>query len=767
MTEALDPLTFVAPDVPIDLDNCAREPIHIPGSVQPRGLLLVVHEQDGRVRQASQNVVELLGRPVNAVVGCTLTEVLGPVADATVRDQLADVPDTRVRNPGLVRVDVQGAAVDMDVVVHRPPGEPGVFVLELEPADGIRPLTYGTTYEGVRDAIAELNRGTTLPELYDLAARHVRRLTGFDRVMVYRFDAEYNGEVVAEAKRGDLEPFFGLHYPASDIPPQARALYEKSWIRLISDVDYVPVPVVPALPQPLDLTYASLRSVSPIHCEYLRNMGVRASMSISLLRDGKLWGMIACHHYAGPHAPSYGVRAAAEFLGVALSLRLIAQVDQDALDASRRSSVILARLVAASRDEERPLAEALTADDDLLDLVPADGVLVCADGEFAGRGRIPEQAEALVHWAAEAAARATDTAGSLVPGGPSTSTSAERGGVLVLDQLPADAPQTPGVAGVLALALPDGGAVVWLRDEVIRTVDWGGDPTGKELVQEGDRFRLSPRRSFDLWRELVRGRSLPWEDSQVSAADELRGHLVEALFRRGQREIRAAQAVQRSLLPARMPVLDGWQVTAHYRPADGGRVGGDWFDVLRLQDGRLAVAVGDVTGHGLAAVGAMGQLRNAVRAYMADSASPARVLHRLAGLARWALPGQMATLVLVVIDPATGRYEYSTAGHLPPIRVGADGVSWLRVLGSPLIGLLDGPPAEEFGTVAPGERLVLLSDGVIERRGESLRVAMDRSLGVLAGAEQVAVPGDVDGLVQALRDPESDDDATLVLIARG
>ncbi len=761
VTDALDRTWFVSPDVPIDLDNCAREPIHIPGSVQPRGLLLVVHEAEGRIRQASENVRELLGLPVERVVGRTLAEVLGGVADGTVRDQLVDVPDTRVRNPGLVQVEVAGQVVDLDVVVHRPPGDEGVFVLELEPADGIRPLTYGTTYEGVRDAIAELNRGTTLPELYDLAARHVRRLTGFDRVMVYRFDAEYNGEVVAEAKRADLEPFLGLHYPASDIPPQARALYEKSWIRLISDVDYVPVPVVPALPTPLDLTYASLRSVSPIHCEYLRNMGVRASMSISLLRDGKLWGMIACHHYAGPHAPSYGVRAAAEFLGVALSLRLIAQVDQDVLEATRRSAVILARLVAASRDEERPLAEALTADDALLELVPADGVLVCADGELGSRGRVPAGSQDLLDWVTSGELSRIEAApGS---GDPVLAQDDDRTGVLVLDELPEGAPILPGVAGLLALELPDGGTVVWLRDEVLRTVDWGGDPTGKEIVRDGDRFRLSPRRSFDLWRELVSGRSAPWEDAQVTAADDLRGHLVEALFRRGQREIRAAQAVQRALLPARLPALDGWRVDAHYQPADGGRVGGDWFDVLRLQDGRLAVAVGDVTGHGLAAVGAMGQLRNAVRAYMIDSASPARVLHRVAGLARWTLPGQMATLVLVVIDPATGRYEYSSAGHLPPVLIDAAGTArWLRVLGSPLIGLLDGPPAEESGTLEPGERMVLLSDGVIERRGESLRVAMDRLVTGIGRPD----PSGLRPLVESLRDPDSDDDATLVLITR-
>ena len=192
----------------------------------------------------------------------------------------------------------------------------------------------------------ELNRAHTLTDLYDAAARAVRDLTGFDRVMVYRYDQDYNGEVVAEAKRDDLNSFMGLHYPATDIPAQARALYEKNWLRLISDVDYTPVPLVPTIDPasgtPLDLTHATLRSVSPIHVEYLQNMGVHASMSISLLRRGRLWGLIACHHYAGPHLPPYGSRAAAEFLGSTLSLRLVDQFEDDQLRerlAARRCSV--------------------------------------------------------------------------------------------------------------------------------------------------------------------------------------------------------------------------------------------------------------------------------------------------------------------------------------------------------------------------------------------------------------------------------------------
>ncbi len=743
----------MAPGEPIDLDNCAREPIHIPGSVQPRGVLLVVQDDGGVVLQASENVASVLGRPVDTVLGAPLGDVLGVPAARVVLEQLAAVPDHRTRNPGLVEIATADGSVQLDVVVHRPPpatlADPGpVFVVELEPADGPRPLTYGTTYESVRDAIADLNRAGELTELYDIAARHVRRLTGFDRVMIYRFDAEYNGEVVAEARRRDLESFLGLHYPASDIPAQARAMYEKSWIRLISDVEYTPVPVVPTADplsgRPLDLTYATLRSVSPIHCEYLRNMGVRASMSISLLRDGKLWGMVACHHYSGPHAPSYGVRAAAEFLGVALSARLVAQVEEDALAESRRASGVLARLVGASRDEEVRLAQALTRTDDLLTLVPADGVVVSVGADVLTRGRVPdgEACRKIAAWASSADE------------------------VLATDRLPEEpgAPDVPGIAGAVAVALPDGGTVVWLRGEVVRTVDWGGDPHHKMIaVPEGDGVRLGPRQSFDLWREQVRGRSLPWDDQHVQNAADLRTYLVEALFRRGRAEVNAARAIQRTLLPTSLPLLPGWSVDARYEPAGTGQVGGDWYDVLRLADGRLALTIGDVTGHGLATAAAMGQLRNATRAYLLDAAPPAVVLSRVAALARWTLPGQMATMAVALLDPATGEVEYSGAGHLPPLVVRAHGsAAWEPVLGSPLIGLLAGEPAAGRTTLAPGDALLLFTDGVIERRRESLRDALART----AEAVGRPVPGDLDALVARLRDPASDDDATVVLLAR-
>ena len=338
--------SFVPSGTPVDLDNCAREPIHIPGSVQPRGVLAVVREPELVVSQVSANVAELLGREVGDVVEHGVGEAFGERLGSILARVTSSFGDLRERNPVEVELDVRGSAIAFDAILHR---SDGTLLVELEPAEGPRPFSFPNTYQAARGAVGDLNRAASLQELYDITATSIRALTGFDRVMVYRYDHDYNGEVVAEARREDLGSFLGQHYPASDIPAQARALYEKNWIRLISDVAYTPAPLVPAVDPvsgaPQDLTYSSLRSVSPIHIEYLQNMGVQASMSISLLRDGTLWGLIACHHYSGPHTPPYGVRAAAEFLGSTLSLRLVDRAGSKALlalaDSVKDAGVVL------------------------------------------------------------------------------------------------------------------------------------------------------------------------------------------------------------------------------------------------------------------------------------------------------------------------------------------------------------------------------------------------------------------------------------------
>ncbi|WP_278235694.1 SpoIIE family protein phosphatase [Isoptericola sp. AK164] len=744
---------FLAPGEAVDLDNCAREPIHIPGRIQPRGVLLALRTDDGLVHQCTENVADVLGVDLGTVLGAPLATAVGDEAARTLLTHVASVDDPRLRNPVEIDIAVHGSPRRFEAVLHHAPdsaldGRPAVLVVELEPFSGPTSLTYTSTFEPVRDALTELDRASSLQQLYDVAVRRVRELTGFDRVMLYRFDPDYNGEVVAEARRDDLNPFLGLHYPASDIPPQARALYEKNWIRLIADVGYRPADVVPTddpvSGRPLDLTYGTLRSVSPIHVEYLQNMGVDASMSISLLRDGRLWGLIACHHYSGPHAPSYAARAAAEFLGSTLSARLVTQAEDDRASAARRSAGVLARLVAVTRDDDVPLTSALTGDPGLLDLVDADAAFVVAEGRVERQGDAPEEevCRRLAHALAELDVE-----------------------VLVTDRLARQEPElatlVPDAAGMLALVVPGGAVAVWLRREVVQSVDWGGDPRNKAIARrEGDTVRLSPRKSFARWREIVRGTSEAWTDDEIDVATSLRSYLGEGLLLRGRRDIRAAATLQRSLLPTELPTVEGWTIDAVYEPSGGGLAGGDWYDALMLTDDRLAVVVGDVSGHGLSAAATMGQLRNALRALLVTGSTAGQAVEQVDQLLRSTLPGQVATLVVAVLDPETGAAQYVTAGHPPPVVVGPDGAVVAEALGTPPLGV--GRREARTGTaqVAPGGSLVLFSDGLVERRDESIVDSLER----LRRASEDG-PG-ASALVRLVRDPDSDDDATAVVVRR-
>lgn len=734
---------------PIDLDNCAREPIHIPGSIQPRGVLAVVREPDFVVRQVSANVGGLLGRSIDDVLGSHLSALVGPEQAAVIAQAASKFGDLRERNPLDCLIDVGGELRPFDAILRREPG--GVLLVELEIAHGARPFSFPNTYQAVRGSVEELNRAATLTELYDTTARAVRELTGFDRVMVYRYDEDYNGEVVAEAKQEDLNSFLGLHYPATDIPAQARALYEKNWIRLISDVDYTPAPLVPDIDSasgtPLDLTYATLRSVSPIHVEYLQNMGVRASMSISLLRNGRLWGLIACHHYAGPHLPPFATRAAAEFLGSTLSLRLVERFEGDQLQTHLVAQAVLGKITAATLDDDEPLAGALFGSPDLLDLISADGVVVNIQGDRQIRGSVPgpDVVSAVAAWARDSRDEiaSTDSLADALPG---------------LDVDPQLA------AGAFVLNLPDGQYAAWFRSEVLHQVDWGGDPHNKAIaVSEGDEVRLSPRKSFERWREVVRQRSDPWSAIETESAEALRHHLVESLYRRTRGALHVAETLQRNLLPESIPTLAGWQLSAHYEPAAGGRVGGDWYDAFVLRDGRLVVLIGDVAGHGLTAAGTMAQFRNAFRAQLFAGAVPAEALNQLNDFALHMMPHAFATVLVARVDLASGHVEAASAGHLMPFLTSASSAAVPAPIElSPPVGVRGITYAPSEFTIAPGHGLVMYSDGLVERRRASIDDGLDRLAATLGQAEKVTATW----ISTAMASGDTDDDVTIVTLHR-
>jgi len=494
----------------VDLTNCDREPIHIPGATQPHGVLLACHGDALVVRQVSQSVVAHLGLQPQQVLGRALPSLLSPGAAARLVEA-ARAELLREGNPVPVEV-ATGAA--FDALLHRPPGADGVVVVELEPRYE-RGLGF---HPRMRASVTRLQGTTDVLELCQVAAEEVRVLTGFDRVMVYRFDREWNGEVIAEARRDDLEPFLGLHYPASDIPAQARRLYTLNWLRLIVDVGYAPSPLVPPLDPasgaPLDLSFSSLRSVSPIHIEYLRNMGVTASMSISLMQDGRLAGLVACHHYTGPKTVPFSVRETCEFLGQALSWHV----------SVREASLLVERRRAAQRLESVVVASMAAASDFVdglaVDVLPAvtesRGAAVVFDGRVVTVGAAPDEARVreIVRWL-----------------------QGHGGDVVVTDRLSSMLPPAEAwddtAAGLLAvpIARTQGDYVLWFRPATDQEVRWAGDPRKQVTVTDGV-ARLSPRGSFALWCEQVRGRSAPWEDWQVEAAVSLRRGILEGVSRR-------------------------------------------------------------------------------------------------------------------------------------------------------------------------------------------------------------------------------------------
>ena len=496
----------------VTIDNCEREPIHIPGAIQPHGVLLACRGEELLVQQVSANAATLLSREPNEILGRPLADVLDAEG---VRAIAAASSRTHLREANPFRVVT--ATGEHTAVMHRT-GD--VVVVEIE-----RGASRTEFDPRLRASVLRLQSARDLERLYALAAEEVRHLTGFDRVMVYRFDPQWNGEVVAEAKREDLEPFLGLHYPASDIPPQARRLYTENWLRLIADVGYAPAALVPALDPithgPLDMSHAALRSVSPIHIQYLKNMGVSASMSISLVVDGVLVGLLACHHYDGAHLVPFTTRETAEYLGQALSwhLRVLETAHRaDQERAVQRAEAEVLRSVTVATE----LLDGL-ATPSLLELAGARGAVVVLAEGTRSIGEVPpvEQVRALVEWLkdTEREVYATDR---------------------LTTEIPAAESWTDRAAGVLSVALSRelGEYVLWFRPAVERTVSWAGDPRKAVTVAEGEPDRLSPRGSFALWRETVRGRAEPWSPWHVDAASRIRSILLGGVRKRAS-ELRA------------------------------------------------------------------------------------------------------------------------------------------------------------------------------------------------------------------------------------
>lgn len=496
-------MTIAAPPT-VTLDNCDREPIHIPGHVQPHGALVAV-APGGVLAYASANAPALLGEPLPPFGQPLPPASLG--AGAVLRAANEALGATE-RSHTIEQLRLPGGAFEL--IVHRV-GDLAVAEFEPRPQTGDEAALFAFRAHRGMD---RLRRQGTVQALLEAAVQEVRSLTGFDRVMAYRFRHDASGDVVAEDVAPELEPFLHRRYPAGDIPAQARRLYVINTLRLIADVNAAPSPVAGRTAEPLDMSHSVLRSVSPVHIEYLRNLGVGASMSVSIVIGGQLWGMIACHHMGPRHVP-YAVRMACDVLAQVLAANIQSLLAVEQAHAADAASRLRSRLVEGLLLAEDSLGPLAALAPELIEGFGAHAMVVGEAGKIRVHGGVePAAAQALLAWLES-------------PGVPLD------GQLLATDDtaaMPQDlAAQLGGLCGVLALQYDTalGGWLVLLRKEQIETIAWGGRPE-KDYRPGPLGPRLTPRGSFEVWRETVRGRAEPWSAQQLGAARLLLGELSRA-----------------------------------------------------------------------------------------------------------------------------------------------------------------------------------------------------------------------------------------------
>ena len=502
-----------------DLTNCERELIQLAGSIQPHGLLLVLDQPDGVILQASANAADLLGVVNGPLIGTTLAGLAGDLAQR-VRECASG---TDLAEP----LQLRGFTVSGDVI-RRWEGalhciESGRFIVELETAAPTATFTVEHDQDRllqlVGDSVQRLSNAANIGVLADTAALSVRELIGYDRVMVYKFDADGHGKIIAEARDPRLESLLGHHYPATDIPQRARELYLRNRVRVLVDVHYEPSVLEVATDgteiadsRPLDMSMSFLRSMSPLHLQYLKNMGVTATLVVSLVREGKLWGLIAAHHYS-PRNVRFAVRAACDLLAEVIATRIAAIENY----AHAQVAVMVRRL-------EQRLIEATSTEGDwrlalfrnprtLLQPLEATGSALFTEGEVLTSGEVPSTPELreLLQWIDTQSKETLFSCSSVAKANP------------MLDSL------TPTASGVLAVRLsttrPD--YLMWFRKEQLLTVTWGGDPS-KPMV-DNDPLKLSPRRSFAAWSEMVRGTALAWTSAELAMGRAIGVALVDII----------------------------------------------------------------------------------------------------------------------------------------------------------------------------------------------------------------------------------------------
>lgn len=477
----------------VNLTNCDQEPIHIPGSIQPHGFLLGIND-NSEIEYCSGNVNEFTGIAHAQLLNKPLSALLDPDELTKVNDH-----DLGLKGDPVAPIVLNIGKGRFNCSIHR---SRHITVLECEAADAREPGLLNV-YDQAIQFVRYMQEATTLRELCDKVAQEVRVLTGYDRVMVYRFDKHYNGEVYAEQKREDLESFLDLHYPHTDIPVQARQLYIRNLLRLIVDVNYEPVPIFTAddgNPKHLDLSLSVLRSTSPIHVQYLHNMGVGATLTISLLHGGKLWGLIACHHYSPKYLDHY-TRMNAQLQGHFLTSQITVRQAAEEYAIAKEVNASLEGLLNMEFPPSRESLSGIVKEPALLALCNAGGVAIVLDGLIYRNGLTPsdEQILKLAEWAGPFSKYRFFSSSKLEG-------KYERAAEICSSS-----------SGIIFFNMRSArqACIIWFNPETLEEVKWAGDP---EKAIEKNENGLSPRKSFEAWKVITKCQAREWREPELTAA---------------------------------------------------------------------------------------------------------------------------------------------------------------------------------------------------------------------------------------------------------
>ena len=480
--------------------SCDQEAIHIPGLIQPFGYLVAINAI-GRITRVSENLCEILGVQGEELINQDI---------AVVDPKLRDI----AKNPG--DIDAKIRLKDRSLV-GRCFKANDEWVVELQPQDEVASPSMLRMFH---QSILDIGRQQSLDEVVSCLPGLVKELTGYDRVMVYQFEEDAHGAVVAEAKNESLEPLLGLHYPATDIPVQARALYKQNLIRMISDVNYAPVAVISA-PNlgPLDLTMSYLRSISPMHIQYLKNMQVSATLVVSLIVDGKLWGLISCHHYQGKRYLDPSCRQMCISVGAVASFAIASCKELNRRVRMFTNEMITEKFIADLK-RNRSVGESLA--------LHQESLLLAAGA----RGLCLVEHEAITTWG-ECPSRSDIHKLSRWLGTVLTDQRLYQTNHLKRDYEDAEAIKDTA-SGVIAIRLPVNFSntskdcfLLWFQPEQIETIYWAGNPE-KAVSTNGAGSVLSPRSSFERWKGIKKNQSTPWPEEVLTTVARFNLHIVDS-----------------------------------------------------------------------------------------------------------------------------------------------------------------------------------------------------------------------------------------------